>query len=196
MEPFEAQINHNDKILITPHKGNPFILSSANKDGFDFIRWYYSRHKEVFPFQFAAIEEMIGHRVNKANRIAFEEKVVEQSCKCTYATADRIPDMNARGQFFPEWHPCPFRDNCPHNGYNPSIAPEKAICNPYMDFGFTRHQREICLELVNSPLSEKQIAEKHYVEPSTVSKHRTEIFKKVGVVSRDQLRDRLIGKKF
>ncbi len=68
-----------------------------------------------------------------------------------------------------------------------SVSPAPAACGPAAG-ALTPQQREIAL-LAAAGLSNKQIAERLYLSPRTVSTHLYQLFPKLGITSRAALRD-------
>ncbi|RZJ87976.1 MAG: LuxR family transcriptional regulator, partial [Chryseobacterium sp.] len=109
--------------------------------------------------------------------MAGEGKEKEQCVKCLFANLDGVPDLTDDGVFMPEYVDCPNRGSCSWEGIG-------CLAKRPCQFGLSEREQEIA-DLAD--LSNKEIAEKLFLSPYTVSTHLQNVQRKVGVRNKKQL---------
>lgn len=144
----------------------------------------YQRHQ----YELDEAPEYIHHSLNRFltdnpdkarayREMAGVGKEKEQCVKCLFSNLDGVPDLTDDGVFMPEYVECPNRGSCKWEGIG-CLA--RAPCQ----FGLSDRESEIA-DLAE--LSNKEIAEKLFLSPYTVSTHLQNVQRKVGVRNKKQL---------
>ena len=152
---------HND-IPMVSYKRRQYELDEAP----EYIHHSLNRFLTDNPDKARAYREMAGVGKEK-----------EQCVKCLFANLDGVPDLTDDGVFMPEYVECPNRGSCQWEGIG-CLA--RAPCQ----FGLSERESEIA-DLAE--LSNKEIAEKLFLSPYTVSTHLQNVQRKVGVRNKKQL---------
>jgi DNA-binding CsgD family transcriptional regulator len=106
-----------------------------------------------------ALEEIAGTGVN----------AIRQFVRCRFGAFNNQGDL-VDDQLTSEYVDCEKRGNCPHEG---------VICRSEL----TRREVEVT-RLIADDLADKQIADRLFISPHTVTRHRVNIEQKLGVKSK------------
>lgn len=111
-------------------------------------------------------------------QIVDPEEALEKYITCRFGGIDFFPDL-ANGELTPDYHHCPVRSSCPHDG---------VICSklqgPHGEISL--RELEVLIHIALGRM-EKEIADILNIEMVTVKKHRKALFDKTGAQSSVQL---------
>lgn len=130
-----------------------------------------------YPKAFGAL--MSIYSVNNPNRTDYEYRLVHRFLRCNFGSYDQLKiDIDGNGRINFEEVQCPLRGECPYDGI---------ICRPELCCELSNREKEVAELLVDGKMSNEQIAEKLYISPSTVRRHRENIRVKLDIHNRAEL---------
>ncbi|MCD8557137.1 MAG: helix-turn-helix transcriptional regulator [Bacteroides graminisolvens] len=180
--------------------GKTFPLNS--QEGVDFARELIEDLNPKYQNLILTVESRIQkeqpalYTTMKKDSVLYTKTVSLHILSCCFGALDHIPDRDAAGRYHFEMVSCPIRHSCPYNGYNPNLKnKEMVICNPPIYLGLSKTEKKVCHLLVKTSYSLAQIADIQCVTVNCVSNNATSIYKKSGVISRNELIAQLIDQR-
>ena len=124
--------------------------------------------RDRYPEAFKALAK--NYSVTERNRLRYEFLIVHRFIRCNFGEYDQYNyDINNNGDFkFEEVH-CPLRGECKHEG---------VICKPCVNTNLSDREKEV-LKLIAEGEKREDIAEKLFISPGTVNRHRENIRAKI-----------------
>lgn len=202
MRPFRAKKTSKHIIFtFSDEKCKFFTLESTDMD--DFIKEYIEYFQEHYPDQLIAIEQFLRdqHGDRKINNLKkakwlYNKRVFALSVSCSLST-DALKfscDENENLNF--NFAGCPLRGECPYNGYAEENKDKKnVICNPIYRTSLNEIELNVTDRLINTMNSKSQIAESLNLTDQVFSDILQNIYTKMKVKNRFELKFILTNKR-
>lgn len=161
----------------------------------DMMKLHYNRHLIATDL---ILQWLLGNKYANIKNTPniYVSKLAVRSLKCIFCKCDEIPACDIEGDLKPKFTYCPFRDVCPYNGYAERNKDKDIVgCNPVYQCGLTRAQAQVADLLVNTSYTPEDIASAMGCSRSNVRNIISRIFAELGVVSRAELTQMLLGKR-
>lgn len=202
-EQFEAQDLLDGRILLMFGNGKILCWDLSTPEGIDFADEYIDDLRSIVPYHLDAIEMLLKqdlgeYKYNRMllNEMYHKELLVKQSIRCCFGKLDNTPDRDFTGKYNFEFVACPRRDTCPFNGYNPKNKDNKyVICNPIINTGLSSKEAEVTQFLIQTELTNTQIAAVLHISMNTLKRHICHIFAKIKINSRAELTNKLLNQR-
>jgi len=135
------------------------------------LEYVKSRHYEAYQ----SLERQYGGMYN------CRWMMFKRWANCNYALMDHIPDVDATGLRHLEKLPCParFGMDCPDNN---------CICNPKFTTNLTKREEEV-MALIIQLYSDREIADRLYLNIETIKSHRRNILDKLNLKNKAEIID-------
>lgn len=199
---WEAWSKADGAIMIEYADGTAITVKNDGITGYSFVQEYLrevsKHHSEHLEAADMILRRDFGDEYENMSRVPniYNANLALRSLNCAFGGIDEVPDYNGEGEFRAEFRPCPNRATCRFNGYNPNYAQRyKACCNPFYETGLTPPQLRVAELLINTGLSNEEIAERLSLAEKSVRNHCTHIYERMGVSSRAELIKKLAGKR-
>lgn len=145
-----------------------YVLSESHRE---LINSLMTLIGDRYPKAFGSLMSL--YSVNNPNRHDYEYRVVHRFLRCNFGSYDQLRiDIDANGRMHFEEVQCPLRGECPYDGI---------ICRPTLCCELSSREKEVAELLVEGKKSNEEIAEKLYISPATVKRHRENIRVKLGI---------------
>jgi DNA-binding CsgD family transcriptional regulator len=141
-----------------------------------FIEYMLTRIQE-YPAAYNALNEIYAKI--KLHKFLYDFYRVRRFLKCNFSAYDSTPDLNEDGTFRFEFVSCPVRGECSYCN---------ALCNPRKGSVLTTQQEKI-MKLTLAGLRPNQVADKLFISPETVKKHKQNVLVKLGLHSITEFND-------
>lgn len=202
-EGFEAQTLPDGRVQILFNNGKSLFWNLSTPEGIDFADEYIDDLRSLIPYHLEAIDMLLKQDLGEAkynrmllNEMYHKELVVKQSLRCCFGKLDNTPDRDITGKYNFEFVSCPRRETCPFNGFNPKNKDNKfVICNPVINTGLSTKEAEVTKYLIQTELTNTQIAASLRISTNTLKRHICHIFAKTKVNSRAELTNKLLNQR-
>ena len=148
----------------------------------EFIQRFLEVLEEFYPEAYLELRKTYSRY--EGNRIYRDFLAVRRFIKCNFGLYDNEVDIDENWNFKFEFVSCPLRGEC--KGF-------KKICQPVFNSRLSNRQLEI-MKMCYEGMNDDEIADKMFISTHTVSNHRRNSFKKLGVHSMSEF-NRLAAEK-
>lgn len=145
----------------------------------ELINDLYYTIQERYP---KAFEMLLNSFPKQANLHKF--LVVRRFLACNFFINDAQADIDINGNYHLEDVPCPLKACVDCSGY-------KVICLPELNTQLSNRELEVA-RLLASGMTKNDVADKLFVSPHTVDKHRCSIYTKLGIHKEQELASYLL----
>lgn len=152
----------------------PFVLEPHH---IDFIDSYMDMMRQDFPEKFKALS--LEYLASAKNRPYYRFLMVRRDLKCNMGALDNVLDIDAKGNFVPEFISCPMRGEC---------KLWKIVCEAPRSNNLGDAEIAVLKEIVNG-LNAAEISKKLFISIHTVNTHRQNMLRKLNLNNYGQLID-------
>lgn len=199
---WEASVLQDGSVLVQMSGGGTFTVKNDGVTGYDFVVPYLNEMRKHYPGHIEAadmlLNRMLGDRYIfiQKNRRVYDSCLAVMSLSCAFGNLDHQADRERSGEYHPEFTGCPFRAFCPFNGYSPRNAEKRTVCcNPIYETGLSKRELDVAMKLVDTELSVAEIAATLHVSTGHCKSVCNDVYKHMGVNSRQELVKRLKNKR-
>lgn len=183
----------SDTVFIRTGKGEIVEVRADGTSGYFFAVGYLKTMSRHYQGHLQAMDALLRLLEDKAyiSGAAFPKlylaRLAVQSLNCCFGGSETEPDADEAGELHPKTVECPIRARCKFCGIGHRKA-KRSGCNPVYELDLSPRQLELAGFLVNSRYGLFEIALEMGLTEGYVRKKASEIYERLKVADRNELR--------